>query len=80
MNDYPVTNINQEKKIGIERRLRGEIVISHDYDFEIINHLTAVLGFDVETERVQTSMYDGELHIKVYENVKREPLDKKKYY
>lgn len=77
MNDYAVANKTELKMAGTERRLRSKIVIDHDYDFEIINHLTTVLGFDVETERVQTSAYDGELHIKVYENVKRElPMSK----
>jgi len=80
MNDYSATNVNQPKIAGTERRLRGKIVIDHDYDFEIINHLTTTLGFDVETERVQTSVYDGELHIKVYENVKRELPNKNKIY
>ena len=68
------TNTKPEKVIAVERRLRGEITISHDYDFEIIRHLTNNLGFDVETERIQTSPYDGELHIKVYESVKHEVL------
>jgi hypothetical protein len=78
MNEY-VTNIKTEKTIGTERRLRAEITISHDYDFDIIRHLTSTLGFDVETERVQTSQYDGELHIKVFEIVKREMLPEKRY-
>lgn len=73
------TNRNIEKKIGVERRLRGEITINHDYDFEIIRHLTTVLGFDVETERIQTGPYDGELHIKVYETVKHEIKGEKQY-
>lgn len=37
------------------------------------------MGYDVETERVQTSHYDSDLHIKVYENVKNEPLNEKQY-
>lgn len=78
MSEY-VTNIKPEKVIGTERRLRAEITINHDYDFDIISHLTNTLGFDVETERVQTSQYDGELHIKVFENVKREMLGEKRY-
>jgi hypothetical protein len=68
MSDYLTAN-KQEKPIGTERRLRTEITITHDFDFDIIRHLTTA-GYDVETERVQTSPYDGELHIKVYENVK----------
>ena len=70
----------QEKVIGIERRLRGEITITHDYDFGIISHLTNNLGFDVETERIQTGPYDGELHIKVFENVKHEAIQEKRSY
>lgn len=78
MSDYYTTN-KQEKLEGTERRFRGKIIIDHDYDFEIVNHLTTVLGFDVETERIQTSPYDGELHVKVFEMVKRKPIKDKKY-
>ena len=78
MSDYYTAN-KQEKLTGTERRFRGKIIVDHDYDFEIVNHLTTVLGFDVETERIQTSPYNGELHIKVFEMVKREPIKDKKY-
>jgi hypothetical protein len=77
MGDYLTTN-KQEKAIGIERRLRAEITITHDYDFNIIRHLIT-MGFDVETERVQTSAFDGDMHIKVYETVKYEPISEKRY-
>ena len=78
MSDYYTAN-KQEKLTGTERRFRGKIIVDHDYDFEIVNHLTTVLGFDVETERIQTNPYNGELHIKVFEMVKREPIKDKKY-
>ena len=74
-----VTNKKSEKVVGTERKLRTEITISHDYDFGIIRHLTNELGLDVETERVQTSQYDGELRIKVFEIVKHEMPDEKRY-
>lgn len=80
MNNYQTANTNKEKIVGTERRFRGKIIINHDHDFDIINHLTTVMGLDVETERVQTSMYDGDLHIKIYENVKRELPNKTKTY
>lgn len=73
--DYDAIPSKPEKKIGTERKLRGTIIIDHDYDFEIVNHLTTALGFDVETEWVQKSIYDGELRIKVYETVKRESTE-----
>lgn len=75
MSEYLSTYNKPENKIGTERRLRGKIIIDHDYDFEIVNHLTTTLGFDVEIERIQTSPYDGELHIKVFETVKRESTE-----
>lgn len=77
MNEYSMNN-KQEKTTGTERKLRSKITITHDFDFDIIRHLTTA-GYDVETERVQTSPFDGELHIKVYENVKHEPLNEKRY-
>lgn len=77
MSEYTMNN-KQEKVIGTERKLRAKITITHDYDFDIIQNLTT-MGYDVETERVQTSPYDGDLHIKVYEIVKREPLNEKRY-
>jgi hypothetical protein len=66
------TDRKPEKVVGIERRLRGEITITHDYDFDIIKHLTNNLGFDVETVRVQIGLFDSELHIKIYENIKHD--------
>lgn len=50
MNNYQTTDTNQEKKVGTERRFRGKIIINHDHDFDIINHLTTVMGLDVETK------------------------------
>lgn len=78
MSEYGTT-IKTEKVIGTERRLKGQITINHDYDFDIVKHLTN-LGFDVETERKQTGPYDRELYIKVYEIVKHEPSENRKCY
>jgi hypothetical protein len=78
MNEYG-TDRKPEKTTGVEKRLRGDITISHDYDFGIPEYLTTVMGFDIETERVQTAPYDGEVHIKVFETVKHGESPIKRY-
>jgi len=77
MSEYIKTT--NQKVIGTERILRGEITISQDYDFNIAEHLTAVMGYDIETERTPIGAYNGCLKIKVYEVVRRELVPDKKY-
>jgi hypothetical protein len=72
------TSNADDKKTGVEKRLKNEITLKNDYDLGIVSFLTSQ-GFDVETERVQTTPYSGELRIKVYEVVNHhpKPLDNK---
>lgn len=60
----------KKEAAGVERKLRTEIVIKHGDDLGIIAHLTAQMGFDVDTEHVQTGQWDGETRIKVFEIIK----------